>query len=109
LVGWWGLTNVVTAHVAFWQSEELVAFGTCLHDFFEGEVHVGVALDQVAVESLAVLELDEHGVALGGGEEAERELVVVSRVVVKAMKMGSNWAYHVGLTVRSCWVVCKTY
>jgi hypothetical protein len=43
-----------------------------LHDFFEGEVHVGVALDQVAVESLAVLELDEHGVALGGGEKTER-------------------------------------
>jgi hypothetical protein len=66
------LTNIVTAHVAFWQSEELVAFGACLHDFFEGEVHVGVALDQVAVESLAVFELDEHGVALGGGEKTER-------------------------------------
>ena len=31
-----------------------------------------VALDQVAVEGFAVLELDEHGVALGGGEKAER-------------------------------------
>ena len=65
-------THVVSAHVAFWQSEELVAFGTCLHDFFEGEVHVGVALDEVTVESFAVLELDEHGVALRGGEKAER-------------------------------------
>jgi hypothetical protein len=43
-----------------------------LHDFFEGEIHVGVALYEVAVESLAVLELNEHGVALGGGEKAER-------------------------------------
>lgn len=65
-------THVVSAHVAFWQSEELVAFGACLHDFFEGEVHVGVALDEVTVESFAVLELDEHGVALRGGEKAER-------------------------------------
>lgn len=65
-------THVVSAHVAFWQSEELVAFGTRLHDFFEGEVHVGVALDEVAVEGFAVLELDEHGVALRGGEKAER-------------------------------------
>jgi hypothetical protein len=28
----------------------------------------------MAVEGLAVLELDEHWLALGGGEEAEREL-----------------------------------
>jgi hypothetical protein len=104
------LTNVVSAHVAFWESEELVAFGTCLHDFFEGEVHVGVALDQVAVESLAVLELDEHGVALGGGEEAERELMVVSRVVVEAVELGSTWAYHFGLAVRRfCVLLCKSY
>lgn len=66
------IAYIVSAHVALWQPEELVAVGTCLDDFFEGEVHVGVALDQVAVEGLAVLELDEHGVALGGGEETER-------------------------------------
>jgi hypothetical protein len=65
-------THVVSAHIAFWQPEELVAFGTCLNDFFEGEVHVGVALDEVTVEGFAVFQLDEHGVALGGGEEAER-------------------------------------
>lgn len=65
-------THVVSAHVAFWQPEELVAFGTSLHDFFEGEIHVGVALDEVTIEGFAVLELDEHGVALRGGEKAER-------------------------------------
>ena len=43
-----------------------------MHDFFEGEVHVGVALYEMAVECFAVLELDEHGVALGGGEKAGR-------------------------------------
>jgi hypothetical protein len=68
-------TYIVSAHVALRQPEELVAVGTCLHDFFEGEVHVCVALDQVAVESFSVLELDEHGVALGGCEEAEGELL----------------------------------
>jgi hypothetical protein len=67
-------TYVVSAHVALRQPEEFVAVGACLHDFFEGEVHVCVALDQVAVEGFAVLELDEHGVALGGCEEAEGEL-----------------------------------
>lgn len=72
LIGNAEIFDVVSAHVAFWQSEELVAFGTRLHDFFEGEVHVGVALDEVAVEGFAVLELDEHGVALRGGEKAER-------------------------------------
>jgi len=65
------LTYVVSTHVAFRQSEEFVAVWTCLHDLFEGEVHVCVALDEVAVEGFAVLELDEHGVALGGSEEAE--------------------------------------
>jgi hypothetical protein len=65
------LTYVVSAHVAFRQSEELVTVGTCLHNFFEGEIHVCVALDQVAVEGFAILELDQHGVALGGSEEAE--------------------------------------
>jgi hypothetical protein len=32
----------------------------------------------MAVESFAILELDEHGVALGGGEEAQRELGIWS-------------------------------
>jgi len=41
-----------------------------LHDFFEREVHVRVAVYQVAVECFAVFELDEHGVPLGGVEEA---------------------------------------
>lgn len=60
---------VVPAHVAFRQAEEFVAVGTGLHHFFEGEVHVGVAVDQVAVEGLAVLELDQHWVPLGGIEK----------------------------------------
>lgn len=65
---------VVPSHVAFWQAVEFVAVGRGLDDFFEGDVHVGVAVDEVAVEGFAGFELDEHGFALGGGEEAEGEL-----------------------------------
>ena len=40
----------------------------------------------MAVEGFAIFELDEHGVALGGGEEAEGELgrgrVLVSEGIV---------------------------
>lgn len=52
-------------------------YGTCLHDLLEREVHPCVAVDQVAVEGLAVLELDEHRVPLGGVEEAEGELFAI--------------------------------
>ncbi len=41
-----------------------------MDDFFEREVHVCVAVDEVAVECLAVLELDEHWMPLGGVEKA---------------------------------------
>jgi hypothetical protein len=68
------ILDVVPADVAFRQSEEFVAVGRGLHDFFEGDVHVGVAGDEVAVEGLAGFEFDEHRVALSGGEEAEGKL-----------------------------------
>lgn len=38
---------------------------------FQGKVHPGVAVDQVPVKCFAVLELDEHRVPLGSGQEAE--------------------------------------
>ena len=58
---------VVTPYIDFRQAEELVAVGARLHDFFQGEIHPGVAGDEVAVERLAVFELDEHRVPLGRG------------------------------------------
>lgn len=66
--------DIVPTHVTLRESEEFVAVGGRLHDFFEGDVHVGVAGDEVAVEGFAGFEFDEHGVALGCGEEAEGEL-----------------------------------
>jgi hypothetical protein len=49
---------------------EAVALRVCLDDLAQDQVHPVVAADEVAVERLAVLELDEHGVALRGREEA---------------------------------------
>lgn len=51
-----------------------------LDHLLEGEVHPRVALDEVSVEGLAVLELDEHGVALSGVEQAEGQLAGARRV-----------------------------
>ena len=47
---------------------------TGLHDLAQRQVHPRVAQHQVAVEGLAVLELDEHGVALRGVQEPEGQL-----------------------------------
>jgi hypothetical protein len=45
-----------------------------LDDFLECEVHVCVAADQMSVQGFAILEFDEHRVALSGSEESEGEL-----------------------------------
>lgn len=65
--GRWVITHVIPPHVAFRQSVELVAVWGGLHDFLQGDVHVRVAGDEVAVEGFAGFELDEHRFALGGG------------------------------------------
>jgi len=61
--------DIVSPHISFGQSEKPVTLGAGLDDLFEGQVHPRVAVDQVAVQGLAVLELDQHGVALGGREK----------------------------------------
>jgi hypothetical protein len=63
-------TYIVPAHIDLRYAEEAVAVGTGLDDFFQDEIHPGVAADEMAVEGLAVFELDEHRVALRCGEEA---------------------------------------
>jgi hypothetical protein len=45
-----------------------------LYNFLESQVHPGVAGDEVTVECLAVLELDQHRVALRRIEQAEGKL-----------------------------------
>ena len=46
-------------------------YGARLHHLLQRQVHPRVAQDQVAVQVLAVLELDEDGVALRRVEESE--------------------------------------
>lgn len=65
--------DIVSFHVDFWEAHEFISFRACLHNLFQGEVHPCIAHDQVSIESLSVLEFDQHGVALGGVEQSERE------------------------------------
>ena len=51
-------------------------YGAGLDNLLQGQVHPGVALYQVAVECLSVLQLDEHGVALRRVQKAEGQLVI---------------------------------
>jgi hypothetical protein len=50
------------------------AYRTGLDDLLQGQVHPRVALHQVAVEGLAILQLNQHGVALRRVQQAERQL-----------------------------------
>lgn len=50
------------------------AYGTRLDHFSERQVHPSVAHDQVSVERLPVLQLDQHGMALGRVQQAEGQL-----------------------------------
>lgn len=68
-------TYVVTANVDFGESKEPIAFRAGLYHFAQNQVHPVVAGHQVAVQGLAVLELDQHRVALCGREEAEGQLL----------------------------------
>jgi hypothetical protein len=45
-----------------------------LYNFFQRKVHPGVALDEVAVERFAVLQLNKHRVTLGGIQQPEGQL-----------------------------------
>lgn len=63
--------DVVAFDIDFWETHKLIAFRARLDDLLEGEVHPGIAHDQVSIQSLSVLEFDQHGVALGGVEQSE--------------------------------------
>lgn len=54
--------------------QRLQTYRAGLHDFPQCEVHPCVALDEMAVESFAVLQLYEHRVPLCGIKEAEWQL-----------------------------------
>lgn len=76
LVGHPQVFDVVSLHVNLREANELVGFGAGLDDLLQGQVHPGVALYQVAIECLSVLQLDQHGVALRRVQEAEGQHLV---------------------------------
>lgn len=49
-------------------------YRTRLHHLLQRQVHPRIAGNQMSVQRLAVLELDEHRVPLGGCEEAQWKL-----------------------------------
>ena len=67
-------THRTTPNIYLRQPPKLITIRARLHDFLERQVHPRVAVHEEAVEGFAAFELDEHGVADGGGEEAEGEL-----------------------------------
>ena len=58
-------TYVVPSDIDLWELEKPVTLGTRLDNFLQDQVHPVVAVGKVAVEGLAVLELDKHRMALG--------------------------------------------
>lgn len=56
-------TYIVSPHIDFRQPVEVLSIRHRLHDLLQREVHPGVAVDEVAVERLPILELDQHWVA----------------------------------------------
>lgn len=95
---------IIPSDITLGQAKEMITLGTRLYDFFQGDVHVGVAADEMAIESFAGFELDEHRVALGCGEEAEGELVTRKKVSGGGV-MGGGGAYHGW----SEWVGCLSW
>lgn len=87
---------IIPSDITLGQAKEMITLGTRLYDFFQGDVHVGVAADEMAIESFAGFELDEHRVALGCGEEAEGELVMRKKVSGSGVMGGGAGvgAYH---------------
>lgn len=85
---------IIPSDITLGQAKEMITLGTRLYDFFQGDVHVGVAADEMAIESFAGFELDEHRVALGCGEEAEGELAMREKVSGGGVMGGGGGAYH---------------
>lgn len=46
-------------------------YSSRLNDFFQRQVHPRIALDQVAIERVAALELNQHRMALSCVEQTE--------------------------------------
>jgi hypothetical protein len=65
---------IVSSDIDLRQPEKLIAVWTGLDDFLQGQVHPGIAVDQVSVQRLAILEFDQHRLALSSGQQPQWEL-----------------------------------
>ena len=45
-----------------------------MYDFLQGQVHPRITVDEMSIQSLSVLQFDEHGMALRGVQKAEGKL-----------------------------------
>ena len=102
-----GWTYVVTTDVNFGQLEEAITLRAGLHDLAQNQVHPVVACDEVAVQSFAILELHQHGVALCGRKKTEGELKVelalfLALVVARDCTIADCEMWWVGLFVGVC-------
>lgn len=94
-------THVIPSDIAFGQPPEFVSFRARLHDFFQSQIHVGIAIHKMSVQRLAIFELDEHRMALRRGEETEWKLEsrIISACVVSQYACVVPLkciAYHIG-------------
>jgi hypothetical protein len=67
-------TYVVPSDINLRKSPKSVTFRTGLDHFLECQIHPRVAVDQVAIQSLAILELDEHRMTLRCSEKTQGKL-----------------------------------
>lgn len=84
------MTHIVSSDVHFWEAEKPVALRARLYDFLEYKVHPVVAVDEMAVKRLAILEFDEHRVALRRVEEAEGKLRAVNEAILECRERNAN-------------------
>ena len=63
---------IVSSHINLGKPEEFIAFWARLDDFLECQVHPRIAINEMTIESLSIFELDKHGMALRGRQQAKR-------------------------------------
>ena len=76
-------TYVVAPDIDLWQPIESVAIRTGLDYLLQGEIHPSITAHQMSVQCFPILELDKHGVALCGIEQAKGKLpLLISKIPI---------------------------
>jgi len=61
---------IIASDIYLGEPVKLVSPWTGLYDLFQGKIHPCVAANEMAVQCFAILELDQHRVALGSIEKS---------------------------------------